>query len=302
MMKLPWNKDAKSEIFTPPKVAAHRGFAYLDDDIVINSLSALESGKVDEVVEKINLAQESGLSISAKLGSGAAAVSAGADGKATESLQAEVIRRRTRFSIFELWYESLRKRGAVGEFDGWGESALQGVKAGHVVELQARVSPVPLQTGMLMYLWFVNEVRQKNPFFKDTIKNTSLKELEDSEKIMKALRGKRAETSVLIVPEGDAGPTVGASFREEWIVEPVGRWDGIFTIIAQVDDIIPEGASWQAMRIIEDAPLTPLERDVIAKAVAPLQEAIGAFGIDVDVESVSFGGPALVLHPIAMYR
>ena len=99
---------------------AHRGFVYLDNDIVINSLSALESGKVDEVVEKINLAQERGLTVGLKAGTSAAGAEARSGQSNTESLQAEVIRRRTRFSIFELWYEALKSRDALGRFSGWG--------------------------------------------------------------------------------------------------------------------------------------------------------------------------------------
>lgn len=37
-----------------PEKRIHRGFYYLDDETVINSLSAVEAGKVDEVVAKIN--------------------------------------------------------------------------------------------------------------------------------------------------------------------------------------------------------------------------------------------------------
>lgn len=298
LKKLRWRRSADNQIFSPPKNLAHRGFAYLDDDIVINSLSALESGKVDEVVEKINLAQEGGMRVGVKLGTKAVGVDAGADGKITESLQAEVIRRRTRFSIFELWYEALLKREAIGRFNGWGQKALHGVEAGQVIEMRGTISPVALHTGMRMYLWFANEIREKNPIFK----NTSINDLGESEHIMRFLRGRRAETNALIVPQGGDGPTVGASFREEWILEPVGRWHGIFTFIAQVDDVLAEGTSWQAVRIIEDAPLTSLEETVIKQALAPMQQAIGAFGLDVDDESVSISGPGLVLRPIAMFR
>src|SRR5690554_2238713 len=106
--------------YSRPEARVHRSFVYLNDDIAINSLSALESGKVDEVVEKINLAQERGLSIGLKVGVGGAAATGEGSTKGTDSLQAEVIRRRTRFSVFELWYEALKSRNAIGTFAGWG--------------------------------------------------------------------------------------------------------------------------------------------------------------------------------------
>ena len=44
--------------YIKPQRRIHRGFFYLDDETVINSLSAVEAGKVDEVVAKINSARE----------------------------------------------------------------------------------------------------------------------------------------------------------------------------------------------------------------------------------------------------
>lgn len=298
-MKVLWKKGSPRRTYTPPKVLAHRGFAYLDDDIVINSLSALESGKVDEVVEKINLAQQGGMSVGLKVGSSGVGASATADDKKSESLQAEVIRRRTRFSIFELWYAALEERDAVGRFDGWGTDALEGVDAGQVVEVRGSVAPVAIHTAFRTYLWFANEVRQGNPIFKDL----KVQDMKQPEQIMKFLRGKRAETNALFMPRGDSGPKVAASFREDWIIEPVGRWNGTFTLVAQVEEVLREGSAWQSVRIVEDAPLTPMEEKTVKEAVAPLLGSFkDGFGIDIDDESIAIGGPALILRPIAMFR
>ncbi|WP_336725025.1 DUF6414 family protein [Cellulosimicrobium cellulans] len=298
-MRLPWVKASEREIFSPPAATPHRGFAYLDDDIIINSLSALESGKVDEVVEKINLAQEGGMSVGLKVGVGGTGATASADTKSSESLQAEVIRRRTRFSIFELWYSALEDRRAIGRFEGWGERALDGVNAGHIVEVRGRVAPVAIQTAFRMFLWYANEVREKNPIFKDV----SIEPLQQAENVMKFLRGKRAETSALMVPLGNDGPKVGAFFRDDWIIEPVGRWNGTFTLVAQVEEVLTEGSSWQSIRLLDDAPLTPLEESTVKTAVAPLLASFkGSIGVEVDEDSIAIQGPALILRPVAMFR
>src|SRR3712207_6645838 len=47
-------------IYKKPSKKVHRGFFYLNDETVINSLSAVESGKIDEVVAKVNSAREGG--------------------------------------------------------------------------------------------------------------------------------------------------------------------------------------------------------------------------------------------------
>lgn len=298
-MRFPWSKRPHGAIFSPPAATPHRGFAYLDDDIVINSLSALESGKVDEVVEKINLAQEGGMSVGLRMSAGGAGANAGIDSKASESLQAEVIRRRTRFSIFELWYSALDHRKAVGRFDGWGERALEGVGAGQVVEIRGRVAPVAIHTAFRMFLWYANEVREGNPLFK----GTSIESLQHAEHVMMFLRGKRAETNALMVPIGEEGPKVGASFREDWIIEPVGRWNGTFTLVAQVEDVLPAGSAWQSVRLLDDAPLTPLEEDAVRSAVTPMLDSFKeSIGVDVDEDSIAVRGPAMILRPIAMFR
>lgn len=292
-------KRTQSGTYNPPKARAHRGFAYLDTDILINSLSALEAGKVDEVVEKINLAQERGLSVGLKFGVSGVGASADASQKGSESLQAEVIRRRTRFSIFEIWHKALREKQAIGTFSGWGSGSLTGVTAGDVVELRGTVELVSLQTAFRLFLWFVNQVRNKNPLFAT---GANLNELQAQEKTIKFMLGERDEMTALFTPQGEPGPRVAVTFFQDWLIEPVGRWNGTYTLIAQVEEVLAEGDTWQTMRIIDDAPLTQLERETVEKAVAPFGESIGAFGLTLDPETTKVDGPALVLRPIALYR
>lgn len=192
-------RRAKSAIYEAPKKNPHRGFAYLDDDIVINSLSALESGKVDEVVEKINLAQERGMSVGLKVGTEGVGGSGESNKKRSESLQAEVIRRRTRFSVFELWYEALVSRQGIGRFNGWGPDALAGVEPGEVVEVRGRVEIVPLQVGFRMFLWFAGEVEKDNPLFTEV--NSA--EIANSASIIKFLLGTRDEINATLTSRGE---------------------------------------------------------------------------------------------------
>ncbi len=46
--------------YDKPSKRIHRGFYYLDDETVINSFSAIEAGKVDEVVARVATAREGG--------------------------------------------------------------------------------------------------------------------------------------------------------------------------------------------------------------------------------------------------
>ena len=95
-----------------PEKRIHRGFLYLNDETVINSFSAVEAGKVNEVVARVNLAREG--SFGGSVGIPAAKLEAGKKG--TSELEEETT--RTRFSVFELWYQTLVEGKALGRFNG----------------------------------------------------------------------------------------------------------------------------------------------------------------------------------------
>lgn len=54
--------------YQAPKIRHHREFLYLNHDTILNSLSALEAGKVDEIIQKVNEAREGGLEASVGVG------------------------------------------------------------------------------------------------------------------------------------------------------------------------------------------------------------------------------------------
>lgn len=75
-------------IYHAPATRVHRGFFYLDDETVINSLSAVESGKIDEVVAEVNSAREGGF------GGGVGIQGAKVEGakKSTSGFEEEMVR------------------------------------------------------------------------------------------------------------------------------------------------------------------------------------------------------------------
>src|SRR3712207_4622315 len=109
-----------------PVKKIHRGFFYLNDETVINSLSAVESGKIDEVVAKVNSAREGGF------GHAPGVIDAGSAGTtgSKSAFEEEMVRTRTRFSVFELWYQTLLEAKALGSFLGWGPHVLDDVQPG----------------------------------------------------------------------------------------------------------------------------------------------------------------------------
>jgi len=287
-------------LYNKPKERVHRGFVYLDDDTVINSLSAVESGKIDEVVAKINTAREGGFG--GKAGGSLAGATAALEGgrKSTSAFEEEMVRTRTRFSIFELWYQMLDEKKALGSFGGWGPDALEDVTPGDTVELRGSFQVVPLQTLLQLYRWFAEQAQNQNSVFAQ--KGDQLKETKASLRNIDTLLGGSAEILGTLTPDGQPGPTVTLALAQEWTIGAVGRLEGTYSVVAQVEQILKPGDEWPAVRLTSDAAATQLERNTLVKAVSGFVEPAKGLGIDLEPKAALIEGPALLLRPIAIYR
>ncbi len=98
--------------YKKPKKNLHREFVYLNHDAILNSLSAFEAGRIDEIVEKTTEATEGG--IDGSLGFKGAKI--GGARKKQGTLQEELVRTRTWFSSFESWHSKLIEEDALGTF------------------------------------------------------------------------------------------------------------------------------------------------------------------------------------------
>jgi hypothetical protein len=281
-----------------PEKKVHRGFYYLDDETVINSLSAVEAGKVDEVVSKVNSAREGGL------GGGVGIYGAKVEGgkKVTSAFEEEIVRTRTRFSIFELWYENLRSSKAIGTFEGWDTNILADVHPGDTVELNARLELAPLQTMFRLFLWFAKQAKtQGTPF---SMKGEELKALKEQERLLTFIIGEdeRLEATAIATPVGDDGPSVAMQLADKWMIGDLGYLSGRYTIVGQVDHVLAAGEELPAIRITHSAPVTPLELAMLKEMIPPFVEPSKAFGIVVSENDAGIKGPALWLTPVAIFR
>jgi hypothetical protein len=156
--------------YEKPKANRHRRFVYLDDDAVTDSLSALEAGKIDEVIAKISQARETGIRAEggADLSVAGKGLKAGGGGErsATNSQEEELVRKRTRFSIFEAWQAMLSHDQALGLFTGWGPDILKDVSAGDTVRFKAEITMQPLQVMFRLYLWYWETSKKPGSPFK----------------------------------------------------------------------------------------------------------------------------------------
>jgi hypothetical protein len=281
-----------------PDKHIHRGFYYLDDETVINSLSAVEAGKIDEVVAKVNSAREGGFGG----GLGVQGVKAEGSRKSTSSFEEEIVRTRTRFSVFELWYQNLITSKGLGRFTGWGPDILADVEPGDTVELKARLEAVPLQGLFRLFLWFATQAQTQGTFFSQ--KGEELKATKEAERNIKLLMGEHAREELLIIatPEGEEGPAVVIPLAQHWMIGQLGHLSGRYSVVAQVDQVLGPGEEFPTMRLTRDAPPIQPELDAFREVVSGFVEPAQQMGITVSPNDASIVGPALWLKPIAIFR
>lgn len=288
-------------IYRAPSKKVHRGFLYLDDETVINSLSAVESGKIDEVVAKVISAREGGF------GGGVGIPGAKVEGskKSTSAFEEEMVRTRTRFSVFELWYQSLLEGKALGSFsDEWGPDALDGVKSGDTLEFRADLEAAPIQTLLRLFLWFADKAKSQGHIFSQ--KGDALKATKEAERNIRMLLGDHEdedeEIVVLATPMGNAGPTVAMPIKKKWLIGNLGQLGGEYTVVAQVERLIGGDDELLALRLTREVAPTPLEVKVLKEALAEFVKPAGEMGVVISDNEATISGPALWLEPIAIFR
>ena len=288
--------------YRKPSKRLHRDFFYLNDEVAINSLSALESGKVDEIVSRTITAREGGFSGELKIP--IADVGIGGSKKSSSEIEEEMVRTRTRFSVFDAWYRLLHEKKAVGTFDGWGNDALVGVEPGDTIEFRAQLSQGPMQTVLRLYLWFADQATKDGNLFtqKSDQRKTTVAAARNIKQILSGSSGEDEEIPLLAVPEGEAGPAVLLSVSHEWLIGRLGELGGKFGIVGQVVQIIEVGDEYPVLRLTKDVSPTPLEIRTLKEAVIHFVEPAKALGVELEAEESVVKGPVLVIKPIAIYR
>lgn len=285
--------------YKKPKKRLHREFLYLDHETIINSLSALEAGKVDEIIEKVSEASEGG--IEGGVGYGPAKLSAGK--KKTANIEEELRRTRTRFSAFEAWLKSLEDNDALGELNAWDEVTRDELSAGDTVRFHARVSLSPIQQVLLTYISFANEANNPHsPFKQPAAKIAEIKKT--GQMMANWLRGPSDHKHVMVyfAPLGARSPIVAARLSEPYIVGGTQAIEGEYTVVAQIESLIGGDEAVPAIRVIRDVPPTPMETETITNALRGFIEPSRELGVEISDSDITLRHPGVLVHPIAIFR
>ena len=288
--------------YRAPKKRLHRDFVYLDYDSVLNSLSAFEAGQVDTIIEKTTEATDRG----AEGGIRAGPLKGGVTRKRETELQAELVRKRTWFSAFEAWYQQLHREDAVGSFDTWDMHVRQGLGVGDTIEFQSNVRLSPLHLLFATFAAYAKSASPTSPVFKVAAKDAS--EAKKTARMMEEWTrgpGGSQASSVYFEPAESSpdSPRIIGRVIDTYLIRGLGELDGQFSVMAQVEAVLGEGDELSAIRVIGDAPATPLETRTIAEALANFQgEATQAMGVVVGDDDITYVYPVVIVRPIAIYR
>lgn len=265
---------------------------------MINSLSALEAGKVDEIIQKTSEASDKGFEVGVAKG-----VKAGASRKRQADLQLELVKRRTHFSAFEEWHRAMTAEGAFGTFDVWDTDVRDAMAVGDTLEFTARVDFSPLFLIFTSYLSYVEQLNKPGSVFK-----ASGGELQEAKATAQMVRrwitGKDDARSVAVYfsPAGSVAPRIVGRLDESFVVSSLAEVQGEFTVVAQVDALLAKGEKLSAIRVLADVPPTPLEIQALEDGREHFSGTSEQLGVDLTDEDFVYGYPTVVVRPLAIFK
>ena len=285
--------------YKPPKKRLHREFLYLNHDSVLNSLSALEAGKVDEILQKVNEAREGGLEASVGYG----AVKAGGRKKKSANIEEELVKTRTWFSAFDAWYHHLSDGEAIGTFESWDMEVRDALSIGDTLEFQAEVVISPVHKLLRTFVSFAEAAARPGNVLSQ--KGAALAETKQTAALMVGFMGGRDKPThlpVYLLPGGRAKPRIIAGLQDTYVIGGHENIEGTFTVIGQVAALLSDDDVQSVIRVIRDVPPTQLEVDTINEALMNFAEPARALGVEFDESDISIPAPAVEMRPIAIYQ
>lgn len=281
-----------------PTQRLYRSFLYLDGDAVINSLSGLEGGDIDEVLTRSE--QEGGGEIGGELAAGPVRGKAGK--KRSKRYEEEVRKKRTEHSAATLLLKKLHEADAIGVIAGeYGPEEHADLEDHMVIEFQGNVVIHPLhQMISAARAWL-----KAAPGFGST--KAEVAEMKDTVQVLEALSqsGGDQDQTFLVFAETqstDDSYKLVLPVKERNLLVPLDEFAGRATFVAQVDRVLEPDDQLMAMRLLRNAPQLEAERDGLIEALPDFLSGMHEVGIKATERDFILSAPAVLLKPICIYR
>lgn len=292
--------------FRKPKTSTHKRFLYTDEDDVLSSLSALEGGAIDEILQTAGTESAGGGGLQGTVNIPGVGGVGGHGGKNKAArLEEEIRRRRTVYSATVALLDNLHKNEAIGVVEGnYTPAVYDDLEENMVIEFQAEIRIHPLhQLVNVMQGWA--QLAQDFGLPKKEVREfTTI-----AQQIEAAFHGKDKAKKTLVMfaeagGEEDTAYKLVMPVKRNYMLVPFDEFAGKATFVAQIERILEEGEEYLAARVVRNSPVLPAEREMMLEmlpALESLQEEPG-FGLSIDRSDVVLSKPAIILKPLCVYK
>jgi hypothetical protein len=284
--------------FRKPTTQLFRSYLYLNGDEVINALSALEGGEIDEVLTRSG--DEGGGEVRGEINLKVAKGS-GAKRKARR-YEEEMRKKRTEHSATTALLKRLHEEDAIGILEGdYDESVYQELGESMVIEFTADLQIHPLHQGLAM----LRELPSSASAF--GLPMAQFSDAREAARLLERLtQGGSSEKKAILAYARSA--TTPVDYRllmpipTRYVLVPLDDFSGKVTIIAQVDRILDDEDELVVVRLIRNAPLLPIERQGLQEGLPAVIEALSDLGLEVTMDDCVLRKPSVILKPICIYK
>jgi hypothetical protein len=278
----------------PAKAEALRTFVVLDSDAVLSGLSALDGGAVDEILTRRT--EDNSTEFGGQLGGRVAGGKAGKN--RGRKIEEELRRRRTEHSAAAALIDRLSQAEAIAELEGgFDQEVTDQLTPGNTIRVRGNIFLHPLHQVDAMLRSFLKVA----PAFNE---QATAKELREILPMWDAMVGSGTTARVLLdlVTEDPQVPRLLLPVKRSALQVEVADVPGFTSVLAKVDQIVPSDQQILALRMLQNAPVSELERSMVEEAAVELVEGFSEMGVTCRAEDLVMQGPLVMLRPICVWR
>lgn len=284
--------------FTKPASKIYRRFLYLDGEEVINSLSGLEGGDIDEILTQTSTDDVGGSDIGVDL----KAVKGRRAKQARRGLIEAVRQKRTLHSAATSFLDKLHERNAIGIVHGeYTPEVYEQFEDRMLVELEANVRLHPLHQALAATRELT---RAASAFGAEKANINELREIEEVIRLV-AHGSSKSEDAVLVFIGTDSTPDeyrIVARLEQRNVLVNLNDLGGTATVVGQIAKRLRHDDEIQVVRVLKNAPLLEFERETLAEAIPELVGALSLLGIETSIDDFILRRPAVMLKPLWIFR
>ena len=191
----------------------------------------------------------------------------------------------------------------LGSFDEWSAETRDAVRVGDTLKFEARVDMSPIYKVFQTFLSFADMAGRPGNGFSQS--GQALKETKASATLVRGWIAVPDSPPIRSSTSRQAASRIPAWSRvlqPQYIVGSGESLEGQFWIVAQIAAILGEGENLSVIRVVRDAPPTPMELAAVNEMLSNFKEPAKEMGVDIDDSDINIAAPTVIVRPIAIYQ